>query len=145
MNYRQENAGTSCSGSKTGGYAIFNFTIAFRIQRNLLPEKTARINQLQAGKRWHFLFGEQNRKQRHFWLGHGVPHPEKPSPWEIGGNQSITGRKMQALPVWRAKQEVKLFWTSPTCSASLETPILKKNGIDQSIYGRKMLTLPVFQ
>ena len=125
INYRQENAGTSCLGRKTGSDAIFNFTIAFHIQRNLLREKTAQINQLQAVKRWHFLFGEQNRKQRHFWLHHGVPHPEKPSPWESSVNQSITDGKMWPLPVWRAKQEVKSFWTSPSCTASLKTPILK--------------------
>ena len=51
INYRQENAGTSCLGRKTGSDAIFNFTIAFHIQRNLLREKTAQINQLQAVKR----------------------------------------------------------------------------------------------
>ena len=93
INYRQENANTSCLGSKTGSDPIFNFTIAFHIQRNILPEKMARINQLRAGKRWHFLFREQKRKQRHFWLHHGVLHPEKPSPWESSVNQAITSKK----------------------------------------------------
>ena len=137
INYRQENAGTSCLGSKTGSSDIFGFTMVFRIPRSPLPEKAVWIKQLQAGKWGHFLFGEQNRKWQHLWLHHSVPYPEIPPPWENGGNQSITGRKMQALPVWRAKQEVKSFWTSPTCSASLETPILKKTAwINQYMAGK---------
>ena len=68
INYRPENAGTSWFGSKTGSDAIFNFTITFRIQRNLLPEKTARIKQLQAGISMHFLSDEQNRKWSHLEL-----------------------------------------------------------------------------
>ena len=37
--------------------------------------ETARIKQLQAGKCWHFLFDEQNRKWWYLWLHHSVPHP----------------------------------------------------------------------
>ena len=95
-------------GTKTGSDAILNFTIAFRIHRNLLPEKTAQINQLQAVKRWHFLFDEQNRKWCHFKLHHCVPHPEKPSFRENGTNQSFTGWKLRALPVLWVKEEVIL-------------------------------------
>ena len=62
INYRKVNAGTSCFASKAGSDLILSFFIVFVIPRNPLPEKTARINQLQAGKCWHFLFGEQNRK-----------------------------------------------------------------------------------
>ena len=58
INIRQENTGTSCLTSETGSDDIFDFTIVFCIPRNPLPEKTARINQLQAGKCCHFLFGE---------------------------------------------------------------------------------------
>ena len=36
----------------------------------LCSASTARINQLQEGKRWHFLLGEQNRKWQHYWLHH---------------------------------------------------------------------------
>ena len=39
------------------GRKILNFTIAFSIPRNPLPEKTAWINQYMTGKCWHFLFG----------------------------------------------------------------------------------------
>ena len=92
-------------GTKTGSDAILNFTIAFRIQRNLLPEKTTQINHLQSRKRWHFLFGKQNRKWRHFEIHHCVPHPEKPPSRVNGTNQSFTVWKLQALPVLRVKQE----------------------------------------
>ena len=126
INYRQENAGISCWASKTGSDDILGFTIVFVIPTHPHPEKTATINQLRTGKCWHFLFGEQNRKWWHFRLHHSAPHPEKPPFWENGTNKSITGRKMLAVPVWRAKQEVKPFWTSPLRSASLETPILRK-------------------
>ena len=62
INYRQQNAGTFCLSSKTGSDNIFDFTIVFCIPRIRLPEKTAGINQLPAGKCWHLLFGKQNRK-----------------------------------------------------------------------------------
>ena len=39
------------------GRKILNFTIAFSIPRNPLPEKTAWINLYMTGKCWHFLFG----------------------------------------------------------------------------------------
>ena len=68
--YRQKNAGTSFLASKTGSHDIFDFTIVFRIPRIGLPEKSAGINQLPAGKCWHFLFGKQNRKWSSFKLHH---------------------------------------------------------------------------
>ena len=83
---------------------------------------------------WHCLFGKQHRKWRQFGLHHRVPHPEKPHSYDKGTNQSITGRKILALSVWRAKQEVKC-WTSPLCSSSIETPFLRKRhaSINKSI------------
>ena len=48
--------------SKTGSNDILGFTVVFRIPRNSLPVRTAQINQLKAGKCFHFLFREQNRK-----------------------------------------------------------------------------------
>ena len=110
----------------SGSDIILSFVTEFVIPRNSLPKKAAQINQLRTGKCWHFLFGEQNRKWRHFRLHHSVQHPEKPPFWENGTIQSFTGRKMLALPVWRAKQEVRPFWTSPLRSASLDTPFLRK-------------------
>ena len=120
------------SGSKTGSSDIFGFTMVFRISRSPRPEKAVWIKHLKAGKWGHFLFGEQNRKWQHLWLHHSVPYPEIPPPWEFGENRSITGREIQALPVWRGKQEVTAFWASlwiphPTKSLSCE------NGTDQSI------------
>ena len=44
INYKQENDGTSCLASKSGGNDILGFTIVFRIPRHPLPEKTAGIN-----------------------------------------------------------------------------------------------------
>ena len=43
-----------------------------------------------------------------------------------GARQTESAIIFPLVTVWRAKQEVKSFWTSPTCSASLETPILNK-------------------
>ena len=62
----------------------------------------------------------------HFNLHHCVRNPEKPPSWENSTNQVITDRKMLALPVWRAEQDVTTFSASPKCSASRETPILRK-------------------
>ena len=45
---------------------------------------------------------------------------------ENSANQSITGRKMLALPVWGAKQEVMPFSTSPLPSTSRKTSSLRK-------------------
>ena len=45
---------------------------------------------------------------------------------ENRANKPITGRKMLALPVWGAKQEVTPFWTSPLSSASRKTSFLRK-------------------
>ena len=59
---------------------------------------------------------------RNFGLHHCVWHPEKPPSCENGTDRSINGRQMLSLHVWRAKQEVTAFWTSPLCSASRETP-----------------------
>ena len=49
----------------------------------------------------------------HFQFLNFVCHPEKATSYENGTNQSITGRKMLALPVWRAKQEVTALWALP--------------------------------
>ena len=43
-------------------FLVFGFTMVFCIPRNPHSEKMARIDQLQAGKYWHFMFGEQNGK-----------------------------------------------------------------------------------
>ena len=69
INCRRETAGTSCLARKTG------FTIVFPIPRHPIHEKTVEINQLLAGKFWHFLFDKQNRKWSHFELHHCVQHP----------------------------------------------------------------------
>ena len=61
--------------------------------------KTAWINKLQAGKCWHFLFCEQNKRWQHSGLHHSVPHITKPPSCENGTDQSIYGRKMPTLPV----------------------------------------------
>ena len=74
INYRQENASTSCSPSKTGSDDIFDFTIVFRIPRNPHPVKTAWINQLRVGKCCHFLFLARSN----FWRFCPVPH----LPWK---------------------------------------------------------------
>ena len=73
----------------------------------------------------------QNRKQWHFWLHHGVPHLEKPPPWENSVNRSITCRKMRALPVWRAKQAVMTFMAPYP-----ETPPPSENGWNQLQAGK---------
>ena len=80
INYRQENAGTSCLASETGSSNIFGFTMLFGIPISPVPEKAVWIKQLQVGKWGHFLFGEQNRKWKHLWLHHSVPYPEIPPP-----------------------------------------------------------------
>ena len=49
----------------------------------------------------------------HFKLPNFVGHLEKALSCENGANRSITSRKMVALPVWRANQEVTAFWASP--------------------------------
>ena len=41
INYKQENADTSCLASKTGSDHIFDFTVVFRTPRHPYPEKTA--------------------------------------------------------------------------------------------------------
>ena len=61
---------------------------------------------------------------RNFGLHHCVWHPEKPPSCENGTDQSINGRQMLSPDLWRAKQEVTAFWTSPLCLASRETPFL---------------------
>ena len=109
INYRQENAGTSCLGSKTGSDAIFNFTIAFRIQKNLLPEKTARINQLQAGKRWHFLFGEWKQEAATFLA----------SPWCSASRGALSVRKQCESINYRRENEGTSCLASKTGSDNI--------------------------
>ena len=61
---------------------------------------------------------------------------------ENGTNQSVTCRKILALPAWQVKQEVTAFFTSPQWFASRKPPSWEK-GTNQSITVRKMLTLTV--
>ena len=121
INYGQENAGTSCLASKTGSDDIFDFTIVIGIPNYPLPEKTARIDQLQAGKCWHFLFGEQNRKWSHFELHHCVQHPYKPLSWENGIDPAINGRKTSC------------FWHTLTYGGSALFPFCPGNGHTDTI------------
>ena len=58
----------------------FVFSLILNFTRNPLLVKTARINQLQAGKCWHFLFGKQNRKLRHFRFTIVFRTPTSPLP-----------------------------------------------------------------
>ena len=68
---------------------------------------------------WFALFS-------HVKLDHCVLHPDKYPLRENGTKHSITSGKILPLPVWRAKQEVTVFWTSQLHSAYLKTPDLRK-------------------
>ena len=46
--------------ANAGGDNIFGFTTVLPTPKNPLSKKTAQINQLQARKCGHFLFGEQH-------------------------------------------------------------------------------------
>ena len=122
-------------GSKTGSDAIFNFTIAFRIQRNLRAEKAAQIHQLQAGKRWHFLFGEWKQEAATFLA----------SPWCSASRGALSLRKQCESINCRRENEGTSCLTSKTGSEvilSVTTVFSIPRNPHPEFYDRKMLTIP---
>ena len=110
-------------------FHMLNYTIVFFIPINTLYVKMAQNTQLQAGKYCHFLFGEQNRKWRHFELHNCIQHTWKPPTWEKGMAQSINGSKMLTPPVW----PVLMFGGSaslPYCHQNVITDTQKLNVIN---------------